>query len=87
MNFLLVIVTFYDAVNMIHYVIRTANPFPHTAKFLFVGVRNNKTLQIRQIEYIHSVVVYQKDLTRLGEMIIFGQGSKTINSPNLVRYF
>ena len=54
---------------------------------MFVGVRNNKTLQIRQIEYIHSVVVYQKDLTRLGEMVIFGQGSKSINSPNLVRYF
>ena len=35
-------VTFYDAVNMIHDVITTDNPFPYTAKFMFVGVRNNK---------------------------------------------
>ena len=28
-------------VNMIHDVIATANPFPYTAKFLFVIVRNN----------------------------------------------
>ena len=29
----------YDAVNMIHEVITTANPFPdNTAKFMFVGV-------------------------------------------------
>ena len=33
---------FYDTVNMIHDAI-TANPFPYTAKFMFVGVRNNKT--------------------------------------------
>ena len=39
--------TFYDAVNMIHDVIITANPFPYTAKFMFVGVRNNKIQQIR----------------------------------------
>ena len=38
---------FYDAVNMIHDVIRAANPFPYTAKFMFFGVRNNKTQQIR----------------------------------------
>ena len=41
-------VTFYDAVNMIHDVITTANPFPDSAKFIFVGVRNNKTQQIRR---------------------------------------
>ena len=40
-------VTFYDAVNMIHDVISTANPFPDTAKFMFVGVRHNKTQQVR----------------------------------------
>ena len=39
--------TFYDAVSMIHDVISTANPFPDTAKFMFVGVRNNKTQQVR----------------------------------------
>ena len=40
-------VTFYDAVNIIHDVITTANPFPYTAKFMCVRVGNNKTQQIR----------------------------------------
>ena len=40
-------VTFYDTVNMIHDIIKTSKPFPHTAKFIFVGVKNNKTQQIR----------------------------------------
>ena len=44
-------VMFYDAVNIIHDAIRTANPFPYTAKFMFVGVRNNKTQQIRRSIY------------------------------------
>ena len=39
---------FYDAVNMIHDVIRKANQFPYTAKFMFVSVRSNKTQQIRR---------------------------------------
>ena len=34
-------VTFYDAVNMIHDVITTA-------RFMFVGVRNNNTQQIKR---------------------------------------
>ena len=38
--------TFYDAVSMIHDVITTANLFPHTAKFMFDSVRNNKTQQM-----------------------------------------
>ena len=42
MHFLWVNVTFYDAVNMIHDVISTANPYPDNAKFIFVGVRNDK---------------------------------------------
>ena len=42
MHFLRVNVTFYDKVNMVHDVIRTANPFPYTAKFMFFGVRNKK---------------------------------------------
>ena len=29
---------FYDAVNIIHDVITTRNPFPYTAKFMFVSV-------------------------------------------------
>ena len=48
MHFLRVNVTFYDAVKVIRDVITTANPFPYTAKFKFVGVRNNKTQQIRR---------------------------------------
>ena len=67
--FLRVNVTFYDPVNMIHDVITTANPFPDTAKFVFVDIRNNKTQQLnksdveRYTEYVHSVVTYQKNLT------------------------
>ena len=48
MNFLQVYVTFYDAVNVIHDVITTADPIPYTAKFTFVGVRNNRTQQTRR---------------------------------------
>ena len=47
---------------MIHDVIRTANPFPYTAKFMFVGVEDDTTQQIRS---------YTKNITLLGEMIIF----------------
>ena len=36
-----------NAVNMIYDVITTANPFPYTAKFMSVSVRNNKTQQVR----------------------------------------
>ena len=43
MHFLLVNVTFYDAVTMIYDVIRAVNPFPYTAKFTFVGARNDIT--------------------------------------------
>ena len=46
--FLRVHVKFHGAVNMIHDVITAANPFPHTAKFVFVGVRSNKTQHIRR---------------------------------------
>ena len=48
MHNLRVNVTFYDAVNVIHDVIRTANQFPYTAKLMFFGVRNNKTQQNRR---------------------------------------
>ena len=48
MHFLWLNVTFYDAVNMIHDVITIAIPFPCTAKFMFIGIRNNKTQQIRR---------------------------------------
>ena len=43
-------VTFYDAVNMIHDVITTANQFPYTVKFTFDGARNNKTQQLRNLK-------------------------------------
>ena len=46
MHFLQVNVTFYDAVNMIHDVITTADPIPYNAKFMIDGVRNDKTQQI-----------------------------------------
>ena len=48
MHILRVNVTFYDAVNIIHDVTTIRNPFPYTAKFMFVGVRNNETQQIRR---------------------------------------
>ena len=38
----------YEAVNVIHDVITTANPIPSTAKLMFVGVRKNKTQRIRR---------------------------------------
>ena len=47
MNFLWVTVTFYEAVNIIHDVIFTAKPYPHTATLMFVGVRGEKDQQIR----------------------------------------
>ena len=46
--FLRVNVTFYDAVNMIHDVITTPDSFPYTTKLMFVGVRHDKTQQIRR---------------------------------------
>ena len=56
MYFLRVNVTFYDAVIMTRDVIRIANPFQYSAKSMFVGVRNNKTQQVRRwkINRIHT---------------------------------
>ena len=48
MHFLRVNITFYDALNMIRDVTTTHDPFPYTTKFMFVGVRNNETQQIRR---------------------------------------
>ena len=48
MHFLRVNVTFSDTVNIIHDIITTANPFPYTAKLMFISVRNNETQQIRR---------------------------------------
>ena len=47
LHFLGVNVMFYDAVSIIHDVITTRNPFPYTAKFMFVCFRNNETQQVR----------------------------------------
>ena len=49
MHFRRVNVTFYDTVNIVNEVVGRANPFPYmcTAKFTFVGIRNDKTQQIR----------------------------------------
>ena len=41
-------VTFHNVVHMIHGLIRTANPYPYTYKFILAGVKNNKTQQIRR---------------------------------------
>ena len=71
--FLPVNVTFFDAVCMIHDVIRTANPFQNTAKSCLSAleiIELNKLDVGREMKYEHSVAVYQKYLTRLGEMII-----------------
>ena len=46
--FLQVNVMVLDAFNIFHDVIRTYNAFPYTAKYMFVGVINNKTQQIRR---------------------------------------
>ena len=48
MHYLRVNVSFDDTVNVIHDVITTADAVPYTAKFMFDGVRNNKTQQIRR---------------------------------------
>ena len=45
MHFLRVNVTFHDAVNIIPDVITT--DYQYTAKFMFVGLRNNKLQQVR----------------------------------------
>ena len=71
MNFLQVNVTFYDAVNMIHDIIRTANTFQYTEVSNLEIITLNKLDIERYIEYVHRVVVYQRYLTQLGEMIIF----------------
>ena len=41
---------FNDAVSMIHDIIRTANLFPHSAKFMFVSVSKNKIQQIKTLK-------------------------------------
>ena len=48
MHFLRESVAFYDTVSVINDIIKTAKPFPNTAKFMFVGFRNNKAQQIRR---------------------------------------
>ena len=58
MHFSRVNVTFYDEVNIIHDVITTPNPFPYTAKLNMIKL--NKSVVEREIEYVHSAVVYQK---------------------------
>ena len=55
----------YDAVKIIHDVISKAIPFPDTAKFMFVGVRNDHMIKLnksdleRYIEYVQSVAIYK----------------------------
>ena len=46
MHFLRVNVTFDDTAIVIHDVITTASLFPNTAKFMFVGIRNKRTMMV-----------------------------------------
>ena len=74
-------VRFYDAVNIIHDVITTPNPFSYTLNscmLMLEIMKLNKSDVERKIEYVHSAVLYQKYLTWLGEMIIL--------SPRLENY-
>ena len=41
---------FFDAVNIINDVIVAPNPYPDTAKFVFVGVRIHKDQQMRRLK-------------------------------------
>ena len=62
-------VTFNDAVNMVHDVIRTCNPFPNAAQFMFVGFRNNKLNKSdveMSIECVQSVAVHKKISNSVG---------------------
>ena len=43
-------VMFYDAINMIHDVITTPDPFPYTAKLMFVCVRHNRMKKKSDVE-------------------------------------
>ena len=54
MHFQRVNVTCYDAVNVIHISITTANPFPYTAKF---KLKLDKSDVERQIEYVGYIVL------------------------------
>ena len=76
MHFLRVNVTFYDAVNVTHDVVKTAYIFPYTAKFISKKrscheQRLSIYMYIINREYVHSVAVYKRYLTRFGEMITF----------------
>ena len=89
MHFLRVKVTFYDELNVIHDVNTTPNPYPYTAKFIFVGVTNKSGVNKSGVEreYVYSVAVYQKYLTRLGEMIIFSTRLENYQSPTSLDIF
>ena len=66
MQFQRVNVTFYDVVNMIHDVIRTADLFPYTAKFMFVRDGINETQTMKDKQNTHVVLSYVKVSTSAG---------------------
>ena len=72
MHFLWLNVTFHDTVNMINDIIRMANPFPyaatHSCLWVLEIIKLNKS-NVERSEYIHTVVVYQKYLIRLREIL------------------
>ena len=65
-------ITFYDAVNMIHDVITTANLFPYTVKFMFDSARKNSPNLVRYFRYTATQHTYslstlsQPTLRKLG---------------------
>ena len=71
MYFQRVNVTCYDAVNMIHDAITTVNPFQYTAKFIFLGVTNNKTQQIRRWKIYRIRIIVLPYINKRTMMVLY----------------
>ena len=68
MNFLQVNVTFYDAVSVIHDIIITPNPYPFTAKFVFVSVMINKDQQMKLLK-INKIRTYCCRISKISNSV------------------
>ena len=71
MHFLRINAAFYNAVNMIQYVITTANPFPYTANFMFIGVRNSTSQMFKDKQNTYSVGRNDNFLAKTRKLSIF----------------
>ena len=93
MNFLQVNITFYDAVNIMHHVIITRNPYPYTDKFVFLDVTFDKDQQIRCWRiYRICKCTYCCRISKISNSVwktddCLAKARQIINSPNFVRYF